>query len=373
MRSVGLEEEFLLVDAESGMPRAVAAAVLRQHDEEEASGAAVGSRVDAELKQEMIEADTRPHTDMAELMAEVVALRERLDGLAQRSGARLAALATSPLNAPPTITPSPRYQAISAQFGLLEHEQLTCGCHVHVSVESAEEAVAVLDRIRAWLPVITAVSANSPFWRGVRTGYASYRTQVWGRWPSAGPLEVLGTAEAYRSMVGSLVESGVLLDEAMVYFDARISARYPTVEIRVADVCLYAVDAGLVATLARALVDTAARAWREGSPPLDVPTPLLRAAQWRASRSGVTGDLVNPHSGRPDPAEVVVERLLEHVSAALDETGDLDGAKRGLETVLRRGNGAVRQLAAWTDAHRLDQVVAAAVSATHATDEPRQG
>ena len=143
-------------------------------------------------------------------------------------------------------------------------EQLVCGRHVHVSVESDDEAVAVLDRVRVWLPSLLALSANSPFWQGKDTGYASFRSQMMSRWPTSGPPPRLGSAEAYRSLVTDMVESGVLLDEGMVYFDARVSFRYPTVEIRAADVCLDARDTVLVAALCRGLVETAARQWRSG-------------------------------------------------------------------------------------------------------------
>ena len=171
----------------------------------------------------------------------------------------MAALATSPLPVVPELTPSPRYHAMNERFGLTTTEQLTCGCHVHVGVADDEEGVAVLDRIRIWLPVLLAISANSPFWQGRDTGYASFRSQAWTRFPTAGATEIFGSAAAYHARAEALVASEVLLDHAMIYFDARLSHKYPTVEIRVADVCLHAEDSVVVAGLARALVETAAR------------------------------------------------------------------------------------------------------------------
>jgi carboxylate-amine ligase len=136
---------------------------------------------------------------------------------------------------------------------------------VHVSISSPDEGVAVLDRIRPWLPVLLAISANSPFWQGRDSAYASYRYQAWSRWPSAGPTEPFGSTEVYRQTVQQMVSTGALLDSGMVYFDARLSEHYPTVELRISDVCLYADDAALIAALARALVETEARLWRAGS------------------------------------------------------------------------------------------------------------
>src|SRR6202034_3033909 len=135
-------------------------------------------------------------------------------------------------------------------FGLTAQEQLTCGCHVHVEISSEEEGVATLARIRPWLPVLLALSANSPFWQGRDSAYASFRYQAWSRWPSAGVTEAFGSAEVYRQTVQQMVSTGALLDSGMVYFDARLSEHYPTLEVRVSDVCLYADDAALIAALA---------------------------------------------------------------------------------------------------------------------------
>lgn len=229
---------------------------------------------------------------------------------------------------------------MAERFGLTAQEQLTCGCHVHVSVASDEEGVAVLDRMRCWLPVLLALSANSPFWQGQDSRYSSYRSQVWGRWPSAGPVDVHGSAEAYHTGVRSLVATGVLKDEGMVYFDARLSHRYPTVEVRIADVCLDPADTVLLATLIRGLVETAAREWRAGEPPQGIGTSLLRAASWQAGRSGLESRLVHPRTWRPEPAPAVLAALLDHVRDALADSGDLEAAEKALATVVRRGNGA---------------------------------
>src|SRR6476661_1467462 len=152
------------------------------------------------------------------------------------------------------------------RYELTARERLTCGCHVHVSVESDEEGVGVLDRIRVWLPSLLALSANSPFWNGQDSGYASYRSQAFARWPSWGPADRYGSAEAYHRLVRRMVLSSVILDPGMVYFDARLSQHYPTVEIRAADVCFTVEEAIVGAALCRGLVETAALEWAAGMP-----------------------------------------------------------------------------------------------------------
>ena len=365
MRTVGVEEELLLVDGDTGEPRAVAGAVLRRaaggSDAAESDDGPGGS-LEAELHQQQLETDTPPQTDLGRLAEQLRVSRRRADEAAAAEGARVAALATSPLPVTPRTTPKERYLRMAEHFGLTQAEQLTCGCHVHVSVETPEEGVAVLDRIRVWLPVITALSANSPYWQGEDSGYASFRSQAWGRWPTAGPIEVQGSVERYRALVEELVATGVALDEGMVYFDARLSARYPTLEVRVADVCLRVDDAVLVAALARALVDTAAREWREGVAPPSVPVTLVRLAAWRAARGGLDDVLLDPSDLRPRPAREVVVALVRHVRPALEGSGDAALVDALLADLLYRGTGARRQREVLARSGRLADVVRDAVA-----------
>ncbi|MCX4743392.1 glutamate--cysteine ligase 2 [Streptomyces antibioticus] len=362
MRTVGVEEELLLVDPETGEPRALSAAVLaraarREEPEEEPS-------FQKELHAQMVEFATRPQSRTDELAAELTRLRGEAARHAEEAGCAVAALATSPLAVRPSVSVGRRYRWMEEQYGIATQEQIVCGCHVHVSVDSDEEGVAVLDRIRPWLPVLMALSANSPFWQGRETGYSSYRRRVWLRWPSAGPTELFGTAGAYHRRVADMVATGTVLDEAMVYFDARLSARYPTVEVRVADVCLRADTAVLMAVLVRALVETAARAWAAGEEPVDHSISLLRLADWRAARSGLTGDLVHPVTLRHAPAERVVGDLLEHVGDALADNGDLERARASCAALLREGDGARAQREVWERTGSLREVVAACVRLT---------
>ncbi|MEU6812836.1 glutamate--cysteine ligase [Streptomyces sp. NPDC046831] len=336
MRTVGVEEELLLVDPETGEPKALSSAVLARVALDD-QGEDVFEK---ELYGQMLEFATHPQADMDQLGEEIVRCRKEAARHAGEIGCAVAALATSPLPVSPSIGMNRRYQWMAEQYGIATQEQLVCGMHVHVSVESDEEAVAVVDRIRPWLPVLMAISANSPFWQGKDSRYDSYRTQVWGRWPSAGPTELFETPERYHRRVADMVATGVILDEAMVYFDARLSQRYPTVEIRVSDVCLHAGTAQLIATLARGLVETAARAWRAGEEPVDHSVNLLRLAMWQASRAGLARELLHPATMRRLPAESVVRDLLDHVGDALADAGDLDRAREAVESLLRHGNGA---------------------------------
>lgn len=348
MRKIGVEEELMLVDPVTGELTGVSQQAVRAHQADSdlvTVGVEVGggqSGLDQELFLQQIEVTTPPVESVSDLMREIRHARRTAGKAAEAAGAAAVAVPAPVLVDPDAdVTPRPRYQRIYDEFGEISRQSLACAMHVHVDVDNDDEAVAVTDRIRPWLPVLTALSANSPYWRGRDTGYASWRTQTWTRWPSNGARECFGDIETYRRTTRKMVEWGAAIDPAMVYLDVRLSERYPTVEVRVADVCTDVEDAALVATLARALVTTAAtgatgitNAWR---------SDLLRVAAWRASRHGLSGQLVHPETFALAPVRDVLRALVDYVGGSLDEAGDREFVLEAFEHLLSRGNGASRQ------------------------------
>src|SRR3954464_671156 len=316
VRSIGVEEELLVVDPDGRPvplgPEALEVAARRgqgeaveEHDradpraQDPDDGSAEGAHLVPELKAQQVELGTRVCRTLDQVAGELRYWRSRADDAATAAGARVAALASSPVAIEPVPTPGERYDRMHQMFGPIAAEQLTCGCHVHVSVQDDEEGVAVLNRIRVWLPVLTALTANSPFWMGADTSYASYRSQSWSRWPSAGPNGVFADAAEYHRLIDDVLATGTAVDTGMVYFDARLSANWPTVEVRVADVPLRAQDTVTSAGLVRGLVETAAREARDGRPVPDVRPEILRLASWRAGRSGLGGGRGDPPAAAP--------------------------------------------------------------------------
>lgn len=375
MRTVGVEEELLVVDPEGRPvplgPEALEVAAARgdgetpgEHDRPDDGDADSGAHLMPELKAQQLELGTEVCSTLDDVAARLRHWRRRADEVAQAVGARVAALATSPVAVEPVPTPGERFARMLTAFEETAREQLACGCHVHVSVDGDDEGVEVLNRIRGWLPVLTALSANSPFWQGRDTGYASFRSQAWGRWPSAGATELFAGAEEYHRLVDDVLATGTVLDSGMVYFDARLSANWPTVEVRVADVCLRVEDAVTLTGLVRGLVETAAREARAGSPVPGVRSELVRIAAWRAGRSGVTGELVHPLTGRPAASREVVAALLDHVRPALADAGDEDRVTDGVAEILRRGTGADFQRRVLAETGEAAAVVRGAVEET---------
>lgn len=351
----------MIVDPSNGSPLPLAADLLRLQDPGEMSDPSAHPMLAVELHQEQLEVITHPHSTLSGLEAAILAGRALADSLARKAGVRIAALATSPLAVTPHATSNPRYDALLEKFAVTAREQLTCGCHIHVSVGSDEEGVAVLDRIRAWLPPLMALSSNSPFWNGTDSGYASYRTQAWNRWSSAGPTEIFGSARAYHQRVADLAGTGVVNNPD---FDARLSARHPTVEIRVSDVCLDPRDTVLIAALVRGLVETAAREWKTGRAPDMVPAIILRQGAWLASRWGIDGELLHPLTHKPDTARNVIAALQDHIRDALDEAGDTAYVEAAVHRIFSNGNGAKLQRQAYARHGRLADVVSDAVVLT---------
>jgi carboxylate-amine ligase len=228
------------------------------------------------------------------------------------------------------------------RFGALA-EKVICGAHVHVGVPDRDEAAAVSNHLRPWLPVLLALTANSPIIAGRDTGYASWRHILWSRWPSAGPPPYFRSAQHYDSVVARMLENKSILDTAMIYWDIRLSAHLPTIEVRIADVPATAAETVLLATLIRGLVAAALTDIRRGVPAPILDQQVLRAAYWRAARDGMTGHGIDAHSTRLVPASGLLERLLTHVRPELEQHDDYDTARAAVTQILATGNGAARQ------------------------------
>ncbi|HWE55016.1 MAG TPA: glutamate--cysteine ligase [Acidimicrobiales bacterium] len=331
--SVGVEEEFLLVDAETGRPAPRVEQVV------------AGADAEKELHRAQIEINTEPCSTLAELADRLTGQRASVAAAARDEGTSVVASGTYPGpigEAGRLLTEKDRYRAVAGTNIVLAREQLICGCHVHIEVTDDEDRVRVVDRIRRHLPSLLALSANSPFWEGWDTGFASFRSEQWVRWPSAGVTARFGSYDRYRDVVDKLVAGGVMIDEGMVYWDARLSRTFPTVEVRVADVCLSVDDAVTVAGLVRALV---LDALTSTDPDPDLRPEFLRGANWLAARHGIGGRLMDPADGSTTAAADHFGQLLDRLAPVLAMAGDEERVGAGVRRILSGGTGADRQRA----------------------------
>ncbi|MFD1045933.1 YbdK family carboxylate-amine ligase, partial [Kibdelosporangium lantanae] len=187
---------------------------------------------------------------------------------------------------PNVLTPVPRYQRMGREFRALTGDLPVCGCHVHIGLPDDEARVLVSNHLRPWLPTLLAIGANSPYCESRDTGYASWRYLMWGRWPSAGPPPWFESAASYYAASEEVISTGAAMDVGMLYWDARLSAHHPTVELRVCDVAPTVDEAVLLAAISRGIATTALMAEK---PAWAVPQHLLRPALWRAARDGLEG------------------------------------------------------------------------------------
>jgi carboxylate-amine ligase len=353
--TVGVEEEFCVVDGATGELGALADRVLPE------ARTALGEQVEAELHLSQVETGTSVCTTLAEVRDELVRLRRGLQEAAGRVGCAVLSTGTHPTatQADSEVNPGKgRYRHLEREFQAVAREQLVNGCHVHVGIADRDLAVDVLGRCRPWLATVVALAANSPFWAGADSGYASYRTEVWTRWPLTGMPEPLGSRAEYDDLMADLAATGALPDPTFLYWDVRPSARYETLEFRAADACATVDDAVMVAGLWRALARTGAEEARRGLPMRRLRAELVQAARWRAARYGVEGTLVDLVDLTTAPAPVVVGRLLEHLRGALEDQGDWDEIAALVGRTLQEGNGAVRQRAAHARRRDFGDVIA---------------
>ncbi|MBV9088425.1 MAG: glutamate--cysteine ligase [Mycobacteriaceae bacterium] len=357
--TIGVEEEFLLVDPDTAEPMAANRAVADE-------AARRGVKLQLELTSCQVETTTGVVADGAELGEELTRLRHIAAEAAQARGAQLLAVAL-----PPTVprqfpvTDTPRYRQIAEKFGMIAHEQGICGCHVHVAVPDREAAIYVSNWLRPWLPLLLALTANSAVYRNTETGYASWRSILWARWPSAGPPPYFESVEDYDQTVRVLLDTGAVLDDAMVYWDVRPSSNYPTIEVRVADVPSTVAESVLLTTLMRAAVMTALDERRRRRTPPRLAPGALRAAYWKAAHDGLAGRAVDLTGGlRSAPTRDLLAGFIERIGPALQSLGEHRRVADELARVAEVGNGAMRQTKAWRLRNNVADVIAAAAAAT---------
>ena len=359
--TVGVEEELFVVDDETGELSACAAEVV---------AAAVhrpGDQIEPELKEAQVETGSAVCADLAGLAASLTSLRRRLDVAARSRSARVLATGTHPSSSweqAGGVADEAAYRKLADDYGHLTDEQVVSGCHVHVGVPDPETAIQVMNRVRLDVPLLLALSANSPFWGGVDTRYASYRTEIFHRWPTTGLPEPFADRAEYDALVTTMHAVDAIDAPARLYWDLRPSARYPTLELRVADVPLTVEESVTVAGLFRALVVEATAQVDAGEPAPEVRPELLRAALWRAARYGLGDDLVDVRALASRPATAVLDDLVERLRPHLDALGDTERVGLGVARVVEEGTGAERQRRAFARRGSLDDVTEAIAVAT---------
>jgi carboxylate-amine ligase len=332
----GIEEELLVVDAGTGD------LVPRGGEVLDAARPALGELIVSELNACQVETNTQVCTTLDEASAQLSVLRAGLIGAGETLGVVPVPLASHPWSEwwdQEVNVEKPHYRELLDRYQQVARRTVICGCHLHVGVDDEDERILAMNTVTPWLPVFLALSANSPWWQGTDTGYASYRTLVWSSWPTATMPPPLRDAAAFDELVKTLQAVEAIDEPAALYWYVRPSAKLPTLEFRVADICLHVEDAVVLAGLARALTVTAiGDRWSLDDVP---PTAVLDSALWRAARFGLAETLVDPGAAALKPAGEVVGSLIKTV--ALRDAGDFERVREGVDRIMSEGNGAVIQ------------------------------
>lgn len=336
--TVGVEEEFLVVDPFSGHPVPRAADLIGDAEENQD-----GSSLQYELSTAQVETATGVCTSLADVRTQLMNLRGDLAARADAVGVGLQSAGVPVVDAAAPLTPGERFERMGLTYGLVLGEYRCCACQVHVGVPDKQAAVAVVDRVRRWLPTLLAISVNSPLADGQDTGYGSWRMVLQSRLPGGGVPPKFGSVDNYDRMLATLVDAGVLIDERMTFWVVRPSPTQPTVEFRVADAAPDVEGSLLQAALSRALVRQELDDMAAGRPAADCSDTVAAAALWAASRYGLTGPAIDPVSGKQTLGIVLLADLLDHVRPALAAAGDLEQVRLLVDRLLAMGTGAERQ------------------------------
>jgi carboxylate-amine ligase len=360
---IGVEEEFHVVDLETRRAVPEVDALL---------GDLNGDEFARELQRSLVETNTPVCHTLDDVRGHLQRLRAELARAADPRGLGVVAAGTVPLVDLDggDISAGARFEKMQHEYQVLVNEQHICGAQVHVDVPDRDEAVQVVRRVAPYLPTMLAISASSPYWRGKDTGYASYRDLIWARWPTAGPPGLVESGADWDLMIQQLIASGTISDPGMVYFDIRPSAHVPTVELRICDACPEVDFVVLIAGLFRALVRRARLDYADGRPLPPYRHELLRAATWRAARSGLEGDLVDlTGPGLVSPA-LLLGQLVDNLRPDLEALGDFEQVLELSQMALSRGSAAARQRRRFGLRGELTDVVDGLLAATQGTNMP---
>ncbi|MFV0367523.1 MAG: carboxylate-amine ligase, partial [Hyphomicrobiaceae bacterium] len=337
----GIEEEYHLVDLKT---RDLAAAPA---DLMAACEADLGAQVAPEFFRSQIEIGTQVCTSFGQARAELSHLRRAISKTARTFGLAPIAASTHPFAKKDALetTPKERYQALARDFGGIGRRLAICGMHVHVAIEDPDDRIDLMNQIRYFLPHLLMLSTSSPFWEGRDTGLKSYRLSIFHELPRTGLPQRFESYGEYQRTVDVLVRAGVIEDATKVWWDLRPSARFPTLEMRMTDVCPLMEDALSIAALYVSVARMLYRIKRRNQRWRSYPAFLIEENRWRAQRYGVNDTLFDFGKGTLVPFAELIDELIDMISEDAEEIGCLAEVNRARD-IISRGTGADRQLAA---------------------------
>ena len=362
--TLGVEEEFQIVDPDSGELRSHVSQLLASSEE------SLGQQVKRELHQSIVEVGTQICNDVAELREEIIRIRRELAASADRAGLAIAAAGTHPFSdwKDQVLSPGVRYESIVEELQQLARSLLIFGLHVHVAVPDRQTAIDLMNQARYFLPHLLALSTSSPFWLGRDTGLKSFRTMIFKRFPRTGVPDHFGSWSEFENYVKLLVDLKCIENASKIWWDVRPHHTYGTLEFRVCDVPTRPADTVMLAALCQAIIVKLHKLYLANQGFRLYRRTLIEENKWRAARWGLDGKLIDFGKQTEVPMRDLALELVEFVDDVVDELGSREAIEH-IHRVLAEGTSADRQLAVYRETGDMKAVVRHLVAETRKSME----
>jgi glutamate---cysteine ligase / carboxylate-amine ligase len=362
--TVGVEEELMIIDADTLELANSIEGVL-----DGLAGTSTPGEVKPELMESVCEIATTPCETTREAGMQLQALRSQVQQVAAERGLAIGSAGTHPFAMweDQRIVSRPRYRDLVAGLQFVARQELIFGIHVHIGLDDPDKAIHVVNGMRVHMPLLLALSANSPFWRADSTGLLSTRTPIFRAFPRVGIPPRYEDFDDWSKRIRFMIESKVIEDYTYLWYDVRPHPNFGTVEIRVMDSQTRVEHTVALAALVQAMVKELAEHFEEGKKLSRYPYEMLDENKWLAARHGLEGELVDLPKRDRVRTKDLVRRVMKRLSPHAEELGAADEFA-GLEDLLDRGNGATRQQVVYEANHDLREVVAEIIEATTPTE-----
>lgn len=350
--TLGIEEEYQVISPDTRE--------LTSHEQKivEIANRHMEDQVKAEMHQAVVEVGTKICKDINEARDEVKHLRKTINSIAQELGLRIGAAGTHPFSAwqKQLLTPHPRYNEIINELQDTARSNLIFGLHVHVGIEDRAMALHIANSIRYFLPHLYALSTNSPFWEGRNTGFKSFRTKIFDKFPRTGIPDFFDSVAEYDDYINLLIKTRCIDNAKKIWWDIRVHPFYPTLEIRICDIPLNADDTIAIAALIQALVAKLYKLRESNLNFMIYRRHLINENKWRASRYGIDGKLIDFGKEQEVNTRVLISEIIDFVDDVVDELGSREAISH-IHKMLDMGTGADRQLRVFEETGSLEKVV----------------
>jgi carboxylate-amine ligase len=350
--TLGVEEEYMVVDPQSRG--------LTSHDQKivELASRIVDDQVKAEMHQAVVEVGTTICKDVEEARQDLSNLRRTVSNVAGELGLRIGAAGTHPFShwSSQLITPNPRYEEIVNELQEAARSNLIFGLHVHVGIADKNMAMHIANSVRYFLPHVYALSTNSPFWEGRNTGFKSFRSKVFDKFPRTGIPDYFNTYEDFIGYVNLLVKTGCIDNAKKIWWDIRVHPFFPTIEFRICDIPMLVDETIAIAAIFQALVAKLYRLRSQNLNFMIYTRALINENKWRAGRYGIDGKMIDFGKEEEVKTRLLIEELLEFIDDVVDDLGSRKAIDY-VTTMLNNGTGADRQLKVYEETGDLVKVV----------------